>query len=509
MTSALRQELVKTAYLPDVSYTRSGREFYPQKDIWQYKDELNTIYMDFTKFKCSYEIRQSIKKIICWYAENRSPSYTSSMFRYLLFFFIKTYEELQVDVTYINSEILLNYYSFLPECNKYFLGYISGLIKHWISMELPGVSQDCLALLEQLRIKGCTKGEAVLTHDPEHGAFTALEYQSLLSGLNTAYETGEMEREDFLLAWLCLTLGQRPIQFAGLKLCDFHIFVGENNEQEYFLDIPRAKQRHQLARESFATRPIDPTIGEILAEHIESLRNSFKGLLDDPEQAPMFPAARASQEMSKGFEFHRTSTTISLKIKQILSTLRVHSERTGDYLNITPTRARRSLGSRAAAEGHGELVIAELLDHTDIQNVGVYVQALPDMLERLNEALAFQLAPRLQAFAGVLIDHKTQAKKRDRLFICSPHSDFKPVGQCGRHDFCQSFAPIACYTCINFQAWMDGPHASILTYLLKERKRLLRSTDPRIASVNDRTIMAVAQVVLKCKEMKEKGDIVQ
>jgi hypothetical protein len=32
-------------------------------------------------------------------------------------------------------------------------------------------------------------------------------------------------------------------------------------------------------------------------------------------------------------------------------------------------------------EGHGELIIAELLDHSDTQNVGVYVQATPEIVE--------------------------------------------------------------------------------------------------------------------------------
>ena len=109
MTSAQQQELAQTVCLPNVSYTRSGREFYPQEDIWKYKDGLVPIYMNFAKFPCGYEMRQSIKKVISWYAENRSPSYTFNLFNYLLSFFRKTYDELHVDVSDITSEMLLNY----------------------------------------------------------------------------------------------------------------------------------------------------------------------------------------------------------------------------------------------------------------------------------------------------------------------------------------------------------------------------------------------------------------
>lgn len=45
-------------------------------------------------------------------------------------------------------------------------------------------------------------------------------------------------------------------------------------------------------------------------------------------------------------------------------------------------------------------------------------------------------------------------------------------------------APIACYTCKNFQAWVDGPHEAVLDYLLVERGRLIAEVDVRIATVN-------------------------
>jgi hypothetical protein len=39
----------------------------------------------------------------------------------------------------------------------------------------------------------------------------------------------------------------------------------------------------------------------------------------------------------------------------------------------------------------------------------------------------------------------------------------------------------------------------VLDYLLAERERLLVGTDARIASINDRTILAVAEVVRRCE----------
>ena len=68
--------------------------------------------------------------------------------------------------------------------------------------------------------------------------------------------------------------------------------------------------------------------------------------------------------------------------------------------------------------------------------------------------------------------------------------------------FCGLAAPIACYTCKNFQPWLDGPHEAVLAHLLAKREQLLSTTDARIASVNDRTILAVAEVIRRCDEVR-------
>jgi hypothetical protein len=152
----------------------------------------------------------------------------------------------------------------------------------------------------------------------------------------------------------------------------------------------------------------------------------------------------------------------------------------------------------------GTLVIAELLDHTDLQNVGVYVSATSEIIERIDRAVAIKLAPLAQAFAGILVDGKTEQDVPHGLRIVAPKQSqgFAPVGSCGQHGFCGFAAPIACYTCSSFHAWLDGPHEEILEYLVAERDRLM-TVDVRIASVNDRTILAVAQVVEMCNCAQE------
>jgi len=57
---------------------------------------------------------------------------------------------------------------------------------------------------------------------------------------------------------------------------------------------------------------------------------------------------------------------------------------------------------------------------------------------------------------------------------------------------------------MHFQPWLDGPHEMIYTFLHSERERILGiTTDGAVAAVNDRTILAVAQVIQQCQRRRE------
>ncbi len=65
-------------------------------------------------------------------------------------------------------------------------------------------------------------------------------------------------------------------------------------------------------------------------------------------------------------------------------------------------------------------------------------------------------------------------------------------------------APISCYTCTHFQPWLYGPHEMILDELIEKRDKILSVTkDIKMATVNDRLILAVSDVILRCNLRKE------
>ncbi|WP_063830444.1 site-specific integrase [Cupriavidus sp. SK-3] len=492
------------AQLPSRATTRSGVVFNPQTVKWVYRDGVVAMSIDFVPAgdQVVSEFLLSMKAVLLWYAENSSAHHVRNLHSRLVHFLEFQYRSAGAPISEISSVDLLNYKTSLAESQAWYLGTLSGLLRKWHRLGYAGVSDAAAALLEDMRTKGNTKGAAVLTMDPVMGPYTAVEHEAIQAALNDAYMDGVVDDGEYFLAWLFMALGQRPAQYAALKVRDLSVATTKEGDAAYILRVPRAKQSNAHLRADFKERPLISQIGGPLLKYVQRVRARFMQLLDDPSGAPMFPQKRP-RDMAEGYEYHHTGTSLGLVLKAALNRLEVLSERTGKRAHISPVKFRRTFGTRAAQEGHGELVIAEMLDHSDTQNVGVYVAAVPEIAQRIDRAVAMSLAPLAQAFKGVVIHDESEASRAgdpsSRIIDLRIDRSAKPMGSCGQHSFCSFSAPIACYTCRSFEPWLDGPHEAVLTHLLDKREQLLRSTDERLASVNDRTILAVAQVVHICE----------
>jgi integrase len=401
----------------------------------------------------------------------------------------------------------------LEKQREWRLGTLSGFLQRWHQLGYEGVAKDVIDLLRGWRIRGNAKGVAVQTLCPQKGPLSELEYAALRQRLVDAFEVGKLSLADLVLAQLFMATGRRPSQLADLKGKDLIETTSSDGFQTFLLNVPRRKQRGSSWRETFKPFALQPELGDAVKSLIESNRQRLQQVA--PGQAatengdlPLFPASRpmadpaaaSSRGLSAPDREHMTTRELQTWLVRVVASLEVPSERTGSSLRVFPTRLRRTLATRAAREGYGELVIAELLDHTDTQNVKVYTQNVPEHIDAINEAVARQLAPLAQAFAGVLVDHEGQASRGS-----DPTSRLRgkegSVGTCGHHGFCGAAAPIACYTCRNFQPWLDGVHAEVLQSLLGERERIFSITqDKQMAAVNDRSIFAVTQVVQQCEK---------
>jgi hypothetical protein len=347
---------VDDIFLPDTASTRNGLVFCPIKSRWAYRDGGLDFNLDFSSIKnVSDEFLLRFKIAMLWYVENKSPTRARNIFWHMKRF-IGNISKVKI-ITEINDFDIMNYRSFLGERHQWYLSSFSSFLKKWNDLGIGGITKDAIKLLNQINIKGNKKGEAVQTMDPDIGPFTNIEREALFSELNNSYSKKLMNTSDYLLCVLTAVLGQRPIQYSYLKVCDLKIEKRNDDSLIYILRMPRAKQRDRLPRSEFKERVLIPQIGALLDRYVKTIMKQFVGRLQDPQQAPMFPDSRIADEYVEGFEFHSTSSILSNRIRISYEKLNVFSERTGSVMHVNPVRFRRTIGTQAAVEGHGPLVM--------------------------------------------------------------------------------------------------------------------------------------------------------
>lgn len=496
--------------LPESAYTRARYPFSPREDTWYIKSHSDAMGFHFhdVRLKFSDIFVDTCKKILLWYLQNRSVAHASNLFNYLNHF-IKKIDYQDTRFSAIEFHHVERYAAILDEGHEYYLGALSGFLAKWYRMGYPGISHEAYAFLKKKALKGNRKGWAVLTADPEEGPFTDLELQAICGGINKAYSEGAISNRAYSLVWLFLATGARPVQIATLKVRDLVVTTGEHGEPLYIVNMPRAKQRNVLMRKLFTPRKIVKDVGPVLEAWTQELREEYALKVTayaDSADLPMFPCD--SYHNVPGFELHSDTGKLEYELNKIFNVVRVTSHRTGEPIVIFPRRFRYTLGTRAARNKAGVLAIAHLLDQSDTQNAWVYIKYVPEILKNLDIALAEELAPLGRAFLGEIVEESAKTKLKQNPSTVIRFPDIDPdngsLGRCGGCGGCLAMVPVSCYVCPNFQAWADAPHEDVLQKLVEERQRVLKATgDEQMAHLNDNVILAVAQVVQACRDLRE------
>lgn len=489
-----------------VAYTsRDGYTFYIDDDRWTLSKDIS-IPIFAMDGMLPDKLWVSFRLVLAFYAKTYAPSHPKNLFERC-----RHYLEATPALEPFSPESLLSYRSQLDSKKEWYLGSLRGLIRKWNALGYSGVPEKALSLLDKWTLKGNEKGFAVQSMCPDTGPFTDIEMSGILDSLTAGFSDGLFSLEETCYAMTLAMTGRRSGQITALKLKDLQ-FEGE----KYFINFPQAKQRGQGWRGSFKKYGIVEDLWVLLQEQAAMVLRLFAKRLHSPVPAesvcelPLFPRidkldrSGNLREQLDCDRLHAPNASVSAAMTQVTNKLGVLSERTGLPIWINPTRFRYTLGTNLGREGHGELVIAEALGHSDTQNAGVYIRNSPEIVERLNKAVALQLAPIAQAFQGVLVKSECDASRgSDRTSRIS--NGEVNLGTCGSYGFCSASAPVACYTCSFFQPWIDGPHESFLDQLIEERDLVMEQTgDIKVAAVNDRLILAVSDVVDRCRKLNSK-----
>lgn len=336
---------------------------------------------------------------------------------------------------------------------------------NWGSFVLRDAAFDPVVAneLKAFRIRGNVKGKAVRTRDPIRGALTGDERDALIRGA-LAPNVPINER---IIALLFVELGPNPNQLVRLKQKDLTMVrpvVGRGPAPEfgmdvsYFLRVPRNK-KHTGARDT-RTRPISVRLGALLEPRARG----------DPE-APLLDWLRTEQPEAE----------INSALRRLVVAAHVTSTRVEGLLPITARRLRYTLATEMANEGHSMEKIADVLDHSDLQNVRVYVESSSAVVDRLAvldeiyDPLVRRFQGQLLPAASVAHPNGTPRKVVPGRALQLPMLDVGGIGLCGHSGVCSKAMPLACYTCESFAAFIDGPHDQVVAAMAQHMDAIVET----------------------------------
>ncbi|WP_455911493.1 site-specific integrase [Pseudomonas putida] len=481
-------------------------EFSPSTPSWKLSKDI-TLNVELVMERTPDTHRETVRKMLAHYATTFAASTVMKVANALWKYFEATNGQ-------INTSQLINFKSSLSDDHDH-LQMLRPFFRRWHIFGFPGVTSDAVRMLDSWRLRGREKGLAIKSMDPEKGALSDFEFAEFNDRLIFGYEAGKIDLYDLSVCLILACTGRRPTQLTHLKCRDLVSVLSGDGVGEFFLHIPRAKQEGGSFRDEFKTYQLTTAMWELLESHKQKVWRRYEDAgffltFEQKKMLPLFPAKRklsvsTNEELIAALpsdSLHIRTSVFTHALTSAVESLGIVSDRTNDALHIFAKRFRYTLGTRAAREGVSKYVIAELLDHSDTQHVNVYTENAPEHLKKIDEALGFQLSVYAQAFAGILVDSELDALRGSDPSSRVKHKKYG-VGTCGNFSYCGMNAPRPCYTCVNFQPWLDGPHDELYIELIEEREQVLAETgDLAVAAVLDRTIVAVAEVIRKCDERK-------
>lgn len=489
--------------IPASVTTRDGVMVDPRPDEWSIPSlQRGSRRVNFSKFaSLTATFRHKLKLEWALALETSASASVANSFDRFFGFYQEELSHLSHPCNEIELAHILSYRAKLDSSTEWKMASVRSLLIGMAAHGYGACSIEVLDYLKQATFKNNVTGTSVRIRDPKNGAFNDTELLAMHSALNDAYANGQIDLCVYAMAWLFLAYGMRPIQIAALKEKDLVVSANANNDRRYALRIPRAKQGGVI-RDKFTMRYCSKPIGQLLTLLIE--RNCV--LKTDPTVAdgdwPLFIGD--NEGVLPDLRYHVSASHIGNRLERSLSRIM--------DLKANARRFRMTMAQRAVDDGKDKYTVAEMLDHADTQCVGIYFEASPATVDRLDRHLAMELAPLAQAFAGVLVASPAGANcgdnARNRIYDKTlPNNVDRPLGVCGQMSFCGLHAPFACYTCRHFQPWLNAPHEEFLQALIGERDRMIaKGYSPKIYNIHRRTILAVAQVIKLCNPGREMAE---
>jgi integrase len=491
---------------PGNAIGRQGSVIDTSGEVWRLPNRGEYLFVNWNLVNAAPDVKDAMKAYVFHQIETKELEYAWTCFNHLkaVLARVRSIESLS-DLTYHKLESIVAQMRLANDAWKF--GHMRRWYRWGVEMTVPGMDAETLKRLNDLVIPSNTKGEAVLTRNPDRGPFTEEESYLLRSAVKN--EAGTLVQR--ICVMISDELAIRPGQAVLLDEEDFKVTL-INGEEHFTVDVVRLKQKTVGAPEK-KRRRISQRLGaqiKLLIEENHSLygtneieRPIFRSRkLETAERLFNLPDAdesgKSDGRMSRAdFRYH---------MQEFAKSANIISPRTGRIITLFPYRFRYTFAIRHANQGTPPAVLAELLDHSTLDAVRIYTRSSSRSVDRLNDALGSneEFTGIISRFLGLIVT-RTGAEAPHTVIVGTTPTlmNLGGLGVCGAQFLCNLYPPLSCYVCPKFMAWKDGPHEEMLRELEIHEKNLSKRTgnpSDRIPKQLDSTQQAIVALLKKIKE---------
>lgn len=377
------------------------------------------------------------------------------------------------------------------------------------TLELAGFDRNVSNLLSTITIGANPQGRPARKKDPKDGPLTDWERRDLLHKTLEASDD-ELPLIERVAVLLSMGLGPNSGPLSLLRIQDYEV-KSSGGTTYHLLRVPRHKKRFPKERADFRTRQIDNAWAPYVERLIEQSRSAADEIYEratsrprpDNVAIPVFMRHRLRRDLTPSmaeYALHFTPLEFTKLLQSASERLEVRA-RDGGPLHLNARRLRSTFATNLIADGKSRQIVADALDHSSTRSIAHYEFEDYRLVASLDASVGDAMQVIAGAFLGTLTEKSSEAM-RGRLpssrihFFDRQQDQAEDLGNCGSNKTCDLVPPLACYGCRDFEPWINAPHQRLLANLKGERDRRRTSAmHPRIVAVQDRLILAVAEVV--------------
>lgn len=407
----------------------------------------------------------------------------------------------------LEDEILRFFISNKNEENEELLDGIRYWYKESEMLGLPAFDRGVSLHLQGMRLKGGIKGLDVLIFIEGRGPLKTDELfllKDLLKKYQDILVPGSSAYWKLVATWLFICLGIRGEQLRLLMDVDLLVKTNQDGKKIYILNVPSVKKTNALPRTFFKKRVIPSFIGEMLEVLIALNKEKSEKQHLNLESRPIFMSSsgmRLKSGKKREVQYMYCEATIGNAPKILLDKInRLEQRDKGTSFNIklNPRRLRKTFATHAAAQGVPARVLAELLDHEDLQHVMVYYEQNVQFICKLDTVYKEQFGDIYAFFKGAItLEELVDLNKEQVIYGPANLRELVGIGFCGTDKHCSLAPPYSCYSCSKLQACDNKEiHKKILSYMIEEVSRLFKN-NATPGKYDAKHILACKQLIKK------------